>query len=547
MIFVVTSLSDNDPATVLIELATSHHQHGRFEQAFETLFQVAELYRMQEKSAVAAHTFRKLLRLETSDIELQLALVQNFLEMELYEEAVEAFCLCASHFDTLGMLDRFLDLANQLLHIDPDLIEVRNKVIDVLVRDTEIYLSYQLFEQAKLALERALKYFPHSILINKMMLSLIKKTADNSEQLPWLLKLAQLTRDDARTSSQYLSCALTLADDPEEIFIFADSINLDFRRSSSIITCIGDEVTETPTEFSAPKADDDSDESSDEVPTLEEDPDLVETVRPGLSLRQRLTQKLKTIALDSQRELVMLQHLLRIAEECKEATVLNIRAKQPDQGPHAELLAYDGALSVNIRLNDETLSSPTLQSSTNREELRHFIIDALVKIAQAFDGIAFEVHQTMTEQEILRAHLLPSHSIMMALARRFAEHAETSVASQFLDAASALTEQGWLFVKPPPGIELPLPIASIQNIDTSFAALDVFGRALLARDAFLKNLFSQPGEQQKQGPVLTQLIATDTSYACLSYDGYTALVQVEHQKTGQLFQLARQFIGTQDP
>src|SRR5690606_27652942 len=145
----------------------------RFEQAFEVFFQAAELYRMQEQSELAAQTFRKLLRLETSDIELQFALVKNFLELNLIAEAADAFCLFASHFDTLGVLDRFLTLANRLLSIDPDLTEVRNKVIDVLLRDTEIYLSYRLFDKAKIALERALATFPNSVRIHEMMLSLI--------------------------------------------------------------------------------------------------------------------------------------------------------------------------------------------------------------------------------------------------------------------------------------------------------------------------------------------------------------------------------------
>lgn len=526
----ITNLSEKGFVESLVELATSHHQHGRFEQAFETFFQVAELYRMQDKHELAAQTFRKLLRLETSDIELQLALVQNFLELELHEEAAEAFCLCASHFDTLGMLDRFLELANQLLHIDPDLMEVRNKVIDVLLRDTEIYLSYKLFDQAKLALERALEHFPYSIRIHKMMLELIKKTSENREQIPWLLKLAELTCDDTRTSSQYLSCALTLTDNPEEIFRFADSINVVLRPSSSATTSIGDEVTESTQQLSTIKNDEEEN-----------------TPRPRLSLRQRLTQKLNPVVPAAQHELVMLQQLLRIAEQCKEPTILSIRATQSDTGPYAELLACDGALSVNIRLNDETLSSQPLKSSANRDDLRQFITEALLTIARAFQGVTFDIQQTATDQEVSLSNLVPSFSILMALARNFAENPENNVAASFFDAASSLAEQGWLFMNPPPGISFPLPIASVLNSDTNFARIDDFGRTLFARQSFLKKLFAEKDEQPSQRPVLTQLIVADTSYACLSCPGYSVILQVEHKKIGQLFQLARQFIGNQDP
>ncbi len=529
------NVSDDALADSLVELATSHHQHGRFEQAFETLFQVAELYRMQERPELAAQAFRKLLRLETSDIELQLALVQNFLEMQLYEEATEAFCLCASHFDTLGMLDRFLDLANQLLEIDPDLMDVRNKVIDVLLRDTEIYLSYNLYGQARSALERALAHFPHSIRIHKMMLRLVKKTADSREQLPWLLKLAQLTRDDAKTSCQYLSCALSLTDEHEEIFEFADAIQVDFRRSSSLITCIGDEITLTPAESSAPESDENTDNDEHTTPQ-------------HLSLRQRLTLKMKNVAPPaSGHELVMLQRVLRAVEECKEPTILTIRANQTEQGPHAELVVFGGALSPGIRLNGESLTAQNNQGNATRDDLRKLVTDALLDIARAFEGIEFELQKTTADPDITRIHAFPALSILMELARSFSDHAKTTIAAQFFQAATPLAEQGWLFMNPPPGILFPLPIASIHNIETTFESIDVFSRALSARDSFIRRIFSQNGEYQNQGPVLTHLIVTDTSYACMSCPGFMALVQIEHQKTGQLLQVARQFIGKHDP
>ncbi len=554
----VKNFSTNDPAYALIELATSHHQHGRFEQAFEVFFQAAELYRMQEQSELAAQTFRKLLRLETSDIELQFALVKNFLELNLIAEAADAFCLFASHFDTLGVLDRFLTLANQLLSIDPDLTEVRNKVIDVLLRDTEIYLSYRLFDKAKIALERALATFPNSVRIHEMMLSLIRQNdeQDKSEQLPWLLRLAELTRNDRKTSCQYLSCALTVAEDPAEVYQFAHTIGVDFQCASqsasrdSEITL--DESLDASQTLDIPHV-----AIEEPEPAAEKPVDAVEqpaeqqttpaepnsTSRPALSLRERLALRLKPAPQTSQHELVLLHTLLQTVENCQDPTTLNIFAPQTASGPHAELLAIDGCLSLTMRLNGEPLPGPPLQTTDNPAEPRALATTALLQIARAFAGIPFEIQPIAAKQEVSRTGLLAPLSLLIALTNSFAENSETSAAAQFFQATSALADSGWLFMDTPPGGVMPLPIANLDNTKISLESLTIFANALEERKTFLQKLF--PGEKYKR-PLLTHLIALDCGYACFSAQGYIALVQLEKKNTGKILHIARQFIGNQE-
>lgn len=563
--------SDASPdasAESLLDLAITHHQHGRFTQAYETFFKAASLYRTQKQPDLAAQTFRRLLRLETSDINLQLSLVENFIELGLHQDATEAFHLCADHGDTLQAVDRFFDIAELLSSLNADDEKLNRKILDILLRDTEIYINYRLFDKAKANLERGLRYYPDSIRIHEKMLGLIRESDTLEKQIPWLLKLANLTKDsDRQTTTQYLNRALTLADDPDDILNFAESIGFDIRHTYSINT-LGDETTDIPTKNqhkNQHKNNYELEEILDDVaerplritiptPVIENTENIenientesvakmnVASLRERLSLRLNLQSKTTEVTPDQlpdKHYLAMLHDLLRTAEDCKTATAIVLQTSTPETGPRAEFFAFDKRLSANITLNGELIT--TISGTPPPPDEQYAIVTAaLLKVGQAFNNLTFEIHQTPANIEITRDDTLSPIQLLMALTRAHSTDHELDGAYQFFNTTRPISENGWLFLPTLPGCDFPLPLESFHTSDINIATTELLGRVLATRETFLRKILM---DQNNNRPLLSHVIVVDTSYSCLSSPNRIAVIQVANNHIGQALRIAQQLM-----
>jgi hypothetical protein len=190
--------------------------------------------------------------LNFDDVRARLDQAQKHLDEGDRDTALQVYEALADDLQNAGQHGEYLEVAGRILELDPEHEDIRYAATDLLLADIDIYLRYQLFDQARSALVRALDYVPESADMQTRLVDVAHQLEDQDLFIDAIRELALLKGAGDEVLADFLGRASEWVEPAERIDELADVFDVEPRRfpqgpppipSDRLTPEIGDETT----------------------------------------------------------------------------------------------------------------------------------------------------------------------------------------------------------------------------------------------------------------------------------------------------------------
>ncbi|MGM0557910.1 MAG: hypothetical protein ACQEVA_16105 [Myxococcota bacterium] len=168
--------------------------------------------------------------LNFDDVKDRLDEAQTHLDEGDRDAALEVYESLAADLQDAGQHGEFLEVAGRMLELEPEHEDIRYAATDLLLADIDIYLRYQLFDQARSALVRALQYVPESAEMQTRLVDVANQLEDQQLFVDSIRELALLKGAGDDVLADYLGRASDWMEPAERIDELADVFDVEPRK-----------------------------------------------------------------------------------------------------------------------------------------------------------------------------------------------------------------------------------------------------------------------------------------------------------------------------
>ncbi|WP_168210482.1 tetratricopeptide repeat protein [Persicimonas caeni] len=518
------------------ELAKTHHQLGRFAQAFDAYGRAYEHFSSTQRRKRSKEVLERMIRLKPDDIELHLERARGLEEDGEFKDALDIYRQCADELERSGSTEEFLELTEHMLELAPDQPHLRARVVDALLAEADAFLNYGLEERAKQDIERALTHAPDSLHAHIRLVRLYERLRQPMAFIDSVTQMARAAQGGRALAAKALRRAQEWMGSSERIDALADKLEVD----------LSDVSEELP-----PQLDSDSESELGDEETAPRDQTM-----PAFA---RESTRNHGVILGGAGRAHNLLTLLQAVERSQEPSQLLI--EDGEGNPIAELRARDRRLEVGLRLDGEIFVDRSLKrvstdladrladsganadaclttsntTTGERSQLYRLTARGLVELATRAESQHFCLRSRSMEPAE-HDHLSFSPFALTLRAAGYMHSDTSKVAAHFYDKMGESSEEAWLLVDPEDGSKMCLPLRSVSTTPLTIAELRKLGRRSFEILEYNRKTREALGSQETMS---TSFSMNGGLWCAVSSGAHLALVRAEMHKMGATLSQAR--------
>jgi tetratricopeptide (TPR) repeat protein len=213
---------------VFWQIARTHHQFGRFGQAFDTYAHAAELFYADGKLDEVMEMIEVMGRLDPSETTRQAKLAELLIKLGKDERAIEKIEDCATTLlEERGDVEAFVEVVTRLLEVGAEREEVSRGIVDIAVTQARRLANSGCYEQAEMLLETMVEQRPDLQVVRKTLAGVLIEGGKTGRGVTQLSRLARGSGELEPELEQLLYRAWRQAENREWVEQMAREVGID--------------------------------------------------------------------------------------------------------------------------------------------------------------------------------------------------------------------------------------------------------------------------------------------------------------------------------